>query len=498
LASLSFARGIFLVYGIIFCGIILLHKKVYSSFMKILVIGSGGREHSLVWKLAQSKKIVKVYAAPGNGGTYAEDKAENVPLLDPVSEEGQALLLEFARKEKIDLTLVGPEAPLAAGIADKFRAAGLAIVGPGKEAARLETSKVYSKSFMEKHGIRTGVCKKFTEYTGALEFAEKHFAKGQGKAKNIHAPGTDAAPAARPLGQSCSGPLVIKADGLASGKGVIIAECLAEAKQTLSTFIKEGVLGEAGKNVIIEEFLEGNEVSVMAAVSVSPGKKGVIKPFISARDHKRRFDGGLGPNTGGMGAIAPVPDFTAAMQKDFESAILVPTLRGMEAEKMDYRGFIFFGLMVNEGRCYLLEYNARLGDPETQALLPLMDSDFADLCTAILDGTLEDFSLKWKKGAVCAPVVVADGYPDSFRSGDPIAINSVGFGRSGAKLFIAGGQRGGGGALGSGLRTSGGRVLTISAFGNDAEDARRRAYEALRFVSFEGMAYRKDIGETNE
>jgi phosphoribosylamine---glycine ligase len=448
---------------------------MYNPNMKLLVIGSGGREHALAWKLAQSKNVERIFAAPGNGGTAAEEKTVNLLIgsANPETEKGQELLLTFAKKESVDLTVVGPEAPLAAGIVDHFRAAGLAIVGPGQKAARLETSKVYSKSFMTQYGIRAAASKNFTSHMDALKFAENHFAKS----KETNPP-----------------PLVIKADGLAAGKGVVVAADLAEAKQTLSAFMKEGSLGEAGKSVILEEYLEGLEVSVLAAVSVSPEKKGAIKPFISARDHKRRFEGGQGPNTGGMGAIAPVPDFTAVACNDFETAILAPTLKGMEAEKMDYRGFIFFGLMVREERCYLLEYNARLGDPETQAVLPLMDSDLAELCAAILDGTLQDFPLKWKKGAVCAPVAAAEGYPGPYRKGDPIAINPAGLGKTGAKLFVAGASRGTGGPFGTGLRTTGGRVLSVSALGSDADDAFTKAYQALRFVSFEGMGYRTDIG----
>jgi phosphoribosylamine--glycine ligase len=287
---------------------------------------------------------------------------------------------------------------------------------------------------------------------------------------------------------------VIKADGLASGKGVVITADFAEAKKTLEAFMKKGTLGEAGKNVIIEEYLEGPEVSVLAAVCVCPGKKGVIRPFIPARDYKRRFEGNLGPNTGGMGAVAPVPDFTPALQRDFINAILTPTLKGIEAEKMDYRGFIFFGILIHDDACYLLEYNVRLGDPETQAVLPLMDADLAELCEAIHDGSLSSFPIKWKKGATCAPVTVAEGYPDSYRKGDPIAINPTALGKPGVKLFVAGAGRGRGGYLGSGLRTNGGRVLAVSALGGDAGEARKRAYEALRFINFEGMAYRKDIG----
>ncbi|MCL2381484.1 MAG: phosphoribosylamine--glycine ligase [Treponema sp.] len=433
--------------------------------MKVLIIGSGGREHALAWKLAQSSAVEKIYAAPGNGGTVAEEKTENLSLggADPVSREGQAALLEFAQKENIALTVVGPEAPLAAGIADRFRAAGLAIVGPGQKAALLETSKVYSKSFMEKYGIRAAKSENFTSLASALAYAEKR------------------AP-----------PLVIKADGLASGKGVVIAADNGEAEETLTRFMKDGELGEAGKSVVIEEYLNGLEVSVLAAVSVGgpDGKKGVIKPFLPARDHKRRFEGGRGPNTGGMGAIAPVPDFTPALHADFLDSILAPTLKGMEAEKMDYRGFIFFGLMIKEGRCHLLEYNARLGDPETQAVLPLMDSDFAGLCRAIVDGTLSDFPIEWKAGAVCAPVLAAGGYPGPVRGGDPITVNRAGLDAAGAKLFVAGARR----EAGGGLRTSGGRVLAVSALGGNAGDARKKAYEALSFVNFQGMVYRKDIG----
>ena len=436
--------------------------------MKVLIIGSGGREHALAWKLAQSEKVEKIYVAPGNGGTAAEEKTENITSPDPASDAGQKALLEFAQKETIDLTVVGPEAPLAAGIVDTFRASGFAIVGPDQKAARLETSKAYAKSFMEKYGVRTAKSKSFTRFDEALAYAEKQTL-----------------------------PLVIKADGLAAGKGVVIAADMAEAKQTLSAFMSEGILGDAGKSVIIEEYLKGLEVSVLAAVSTD-GKKYTIRPFLPARDHKRRFEGAQGPNTGGMGAIAPVSDFASALQRDFSGNILAPTIKGMEAEKMDYRGFIFFGVMMSEGRCYLLEYNARLGDPETQAVLPLMGSDFAGLCQAIADGTLSDFSIAWKHGAVCAPVLAAEGYPGPVRSGDPIAVNSMRFEKTGAKLFVAGAQRSGGGYLGSGLRTSGGRVLAVSALGDDADDARAKAYEAIRFVDFEGMVYRKDIGREQQ
>ncbi|GHV80676.1 phosphoribosylamine--glycine ligase [Spirochaetia bacterium] len=434
--------------------------------MKVLVIGSGGREHAIAWKLAQSETVVKVYVAPGNGGTAIEAACENAPasLGDPATEAGQDALIGFVQQTGIALTVVGPEVPLALGIVDRFRAAGLSIVGPGKQAARLEASKGFSKAFMGRYGVRAAWSETFSDPALALKYARAYFNGRQSK-------------------------LVVKADGLAAGKGVVIAGSLAEAEESIASFMQDKSLGAAGTSVVLEEFLEGREVSVLAAVSVQPGRNGVIAPFVSARDHKRRFDGGEGPNTGGMGAIAPVPDFTAAAQRDFETAILQPTLRGMEAEGMDYRGFIFFGLMVKDDRCSLLEYNARLGDPETQAVLPLADFDFAGLCTAILDGTLAAFPLTWKPGAVCAPVAVADGYPGSYRKGDRITVNESALVKTGARIFIAGAQRADGE-----LCTSGGRVLAASAWGADSDEAWTRAYEALGTVSFEGMAYRKDIG----
>ncbi|MDR3122567.1 MAG: phosphoribosylamine--glycine ligase [Treponema sp.] len=438
--------------------------------MKALVIGSGGREHAIAWKLAQSKGIAKVCVAPGNGGTAAENKCRNAPakLGNPSEAAGQDALIGFAQQEKISLTVVGPEAPLAEGIVDRFRAEGLAIVGPDKAAARLEASKSFAKSFMAKYGVRTSQSETFTGYNQALSYAKRHFAKTQTS-------------------------LVIKADGLTGGKGVVIAENLEQAESCLVSYMKDRVMGAAGASVVAEEFLVGQEVSTLAAVSVRPGSKGVIRPFVSARDHKRRYDGNTGPNTGGMGAIAPAPGFTAAAMQDFDTAILQPTLRGIEAEGMDYRGFIFFGLMVKDDRCHLLEYNVRLGDPETQAVLPLMNADFAGLCRAILDGSLAEFPLEWKPGAVCVPVAVAGGYPSVYRTGDPVAIDEAALAKTGSRIFIAGAERVEG-ADGPELQTAGGRVLAVSAWGADGEAAREKAYQALSAVSFAGMAYRKDIG----
>ncbi|MDR2313669.1 MAG: phosphoribosylamine--glycine ligase [Spirochaetaceae bacterium] len=445
--------------------------------MRILVIGSGGREHAMAWKFAQSEKVERVFIAPGNGGTAEEKHCENVDLLgrDPADPEIQDALIRYAVKEGIDLSVVGPEAPLAAGIADRFRAAGLAVLGPGAEAARLEASKDYAKSFMKKYGVRTPQALSFTRTGDALEALRTHFKTGG-------------------AAQEGPPPLVIKADGLAGGKGVVIAGDIKTAKKTVTAFMEEGLLGAAGKTILLEEFFRGPEISVLGVVSAGPGKKARILPFVSARDHKRRFDNDEGPNTGGMGAIAPVPDFTGTLQRDFEESILAPTLAGIEAEGFDYRGFIFFGLLIHDKRCYLLEYNVRLGDPETQAVLPLLDSDFAVLCAAAEGGTLQDQRPAWKPGAVCAPVAVASGYPGPYRTGDAIALNEAALAKTGAVLFAAGAVRSPGGPAGSGLRTAGGRVLTVAAHGSNGAEARERAYRALGAVSFAGMAYRKDIG----
>ncbi|MDL2228808.1 phosphoribosylamine--glycine ligase [Treponema sp. OttesenSCG-928-L16] len=437
--------------------------------MKILVIGSGGREHAICWRLAESAKVEKIYAAPGNGGTALEQKCENIPCGDPASPDEQEKLISFSKKHNIDFALIGPEAPLAAGIADRFRQAGIPAVGPEQNAARLEASKAFSKAFMEKYGIRAAGSETFSDHASALVFTKKHFAASE------------------------AAPLVIKADGLAAGKGVVIAESLKDAEEVLLSFMKDKSLGDAGSSVVLEEFLKGKEVSILAAVSVSPGKKGCILPFISARDHKRRFDGGRGPNTGGMGAISPVPDFSEKAMKDFRKSIMEPSLRGMEEEKMDYRGFIFFGLMVDDDQCRLLEYNVRLGDPETQAVLPLMDFDFAGLCLAVIEGTLDTFPQKWKSGAVCAPVAVAEGYPGPYRQGDLITIDQEALKQTGAKLFIAGAGRERKEGK-DGLYTSGGRVLSVSAWGKDSDEAWEKAYKGLGALAFKGMAYRRDIG----
>ena len=460
--------------------------------MKVLIVGAGGREHALAWKLAQSPRVERIYASPGNGGIGGEEKCENVPLpQDAASPEGQEALLAFCREKGVSLTIVGPEAPLEAGIVDRFRDAGAAIIGPDSRAARLETSKIFAKSFMNSYGVATGRHRVFTEYEKALLYARSHFMRDQGNSSELDSwsqPGH---------------PLVIKADGLAAGKGVVIAKTLAEAEATLHSFMQDASLGEAGQTLLFEEYISGKEVSVLAAVDAKPGQPGTILPFIAARDYKNRFDNDQGPNTGGMGAIAPTPDFTEQIQEDFIDRILKPTLRGIEQESLAYRGFIFFGLMIRENRCYLLEYNARLGDPETQAVLPLMDSDLWDLAQAIWEGSLDSFPLAWKPGSVCAPVAVSRGYPGAYHRGAPISVDSNKFSRTSARIFIAGAECKAPGypqGVSSGaipeetLFSTGGRVLAVSAWGADAAEARTNAYTALQCVSFQEMDYRKDIG----
>ncbi len=444
--------------------------------MKVMVIGSGGREHAIAWKFAQENDVERVFVAPGNGGTGLERKCQNVALgADPSTEGGAEACLASARKIGIDLVVIGPEAPLASGLADRLRAEGISVVGPGAPAARLESSKSFAKDFMVRHGVRAASSATFTSYEDARDYALNR-----------------------------AYPLVVKADGLAAGKGVVVAEDFDSADKALKSFMAEGSLGDAGATVVVEDFLSGVEVSVLAAVSVYPGAATpAILPFVAARDHKRRFEGAAGPNTGGMGAIAPVPDFGPQAEADFRAHILEPTLRGLLAEGMDYRGFIFFGLMVDGDRCSLLEYNVRLGDPETQAVLPLMETPLTGLCRAILDGNLGTYPLGWKAAHSCAPVAVAKGYPGSYPKGDPISIDHAALVATGAKLFHAGtslDQDGLACGLGPGateagvLRTAGGRVLASSAVAPSAELARQKAYAGLDAVSFDGMGYRRDIG----
>ena len=439
--------------------------------MKVIVAGSGGREHAIAYKLAQSSAIEEVICVPGNGGTAFESKCRNI---NPSEKDDLKSLpfkdafVKIAQAEKADFAVIGPEDPLADGIANALWDAEIPTVGPKAKGAELEASKDAAKVFMNKYGVACAESETFTDKDAALAYVEK---KGA--------------------------PIVIKADGLAAGKGVVVAKTLEEAKQAVSDLMEDGKVGDAGKKLVIEEYLQGVEISVLAAVSVTPesaknGKAAII-PFLPARDHKRLLDGAQGPNTGGMGAVCPLSDVSEETMALFEKNILQPTLKGMIAEGMDYRGFIFFGLMLTKNGPKALEYNVRLGDPETQAVLPLMKSDFAALCLSIITGDLADFMLKWEKGFQVAPVAVSRGYPGSYKKGMEITINDSALIATGAKIFIAGAvvdRRNNSGSL----VTSGGRVLACSAHGETFDDAWNKAYTALKAVSFTGMQYRKDIG----
>ena len=436
--------------------------------MNIIVVGNGGREHTICWKLAQSSLVDKVVVVPGNGGTACETKCVNVNPKDcDYIKEGENPYVAIAKHENCRMAVIGPEDPLADGLADVFWNADIPCVGPKKAAAQLEASKDLSKNFMKKYGVACAGSETFVNKDAACEYIKKHGA-----------------------------PIVIKADGLAAGKGVVVAATEQEALDAVTDIMDSGRVGDAGKKIVIEDYLEGVEISVLAAVSVTPEYavqgSATIVPFLAARDHKRLMDGAKGPNTGGMGAVCPLDDVSEETMIQFEKDIMAPTLEGLIKEKFDYRGFIFFGVMLTKQGPKLLEYNVRLGDPETQAVLPLMDFDFAAMCTAILNGSLKDFSFEWKPGYQVAPVVVSGGYPGEYKKGIEITFNDAILKASTAKVFVAGavsGRRGAGDML-----TSGGRVLACSAYGDTFKEAWEKAYQGISAVKFDGAFYRKDIG----
>ena len=429
--------------------------------MNIIVIGSGGREHAIAWALSKSECVEKIIVVPGNGGTAHEAKCKNISIDECTYIHGnENPFVQIAKNENCSLAVIGPEDPLADGISDLFWEAGIACVGPKKKAALLEASKDFAKQFMKKYGVACAESETFTDEKAALAFAKK---KGA--------------------------PLVIKADGLAAGKGVIVALTLEEAKNAIHLLMSEKKVGSAGEKIVIEEYLRGTEISMLSSVSVTSEKKSsCIKTFLPARDHKRLLDGAKGANTGGMGSVSPLSDVDDATLLLFQKNIVEPTLRGLKAEDFDYRGFLFFGVMLTKDGPKLLEYNVRLGDPETQAVLPLCDFDFCKLCEAIADGTLQDFQLKWKDGFVVAPVMVSGGYPEAYEKNKKITIdkNRV---HENVKIFVAGAKEKNGE-----LFTSGGRVLAVSCFGKNFEEAWNGAYESINAISFEKAFYRRDIG----
>ncbi len=419
--------------------------------MKILVIGGGGREHALAWKLAQSPKATRVFVAPGNGGTLGT-KLENLPITDVVK------LREWAQEQKIGLTVVGPEAPLAAGVVDEFRAHGLRIFGPTKAAAQLESSKAFSKAFMRRHGIPTADYDTFTDPVAAHAFVDR-------------------------LGA----PIVIKADGLAAGKGVVVATTLQEAHDAVDFMLvdnKYGVTHNAGgARVVIEAFLEGEEASFIV---LCDGKN--VAALATSQDHKRLKDGDQGPNTGGMGAYSPAPVVTADVHARAMREIILPTVRGMEKDGIPYTGFLYAGLMIDaKGHPKTLEFNCRMGDPETQPIFMRLKSDLVDVMNAAVDGKLDQLELQWDRRTALGVVMAAYGYPENPRKGD--AITGIAPEADDAMVFHAGTE------LQDGvLRTSGGRVLCVTALGDNVRQAQQRAYDVARSIHFDGAQYRHDIG----
>ncbi|WP_119286640.1 phosphoribosylamine--glycine ligase [Azohydromonas sediminis] len=425
--------------------------------MKMLVVGSGGREHALAWRLAQSPKVQQVFVAPGNGGTALDARLHNVALTDVPS------LADFAQAAGIGLTVVGPEAPLALGIVDAFRARGLRIVGPTQAAARLESSKAFAKAFMQRHGIPTARHATFSDAAAAHAHVDQHGA-----------------------------PIVVKADGLAAGKGVVVATTVAEAHEAIDFMLLDNKLGVVhnadGARVVIEEFLFGEEASFIV---LTDGKS--VLPLASSQDHKRLLDGDRGPNTGGMGAYSPAPVVTPNVHAKVMHEIILPTIAGMAKDGAPFTGFLYAGLMIDaEGRPKTVEFNARLGDPEAEVILMRLKSDLADVLLHAANGTLDQIELHWDRRAALGVVMAAHGYPLEPRKGD--VIEGLPAPRDAADadtmVFHAGTARDADGRI----VTSGGRVLCVTALGESVKVAQQRAYEALRPIHFDGAQWRTDIG----
>ena len=426
--------------------------------MKILVIGGGGREHALAWKIAQSPKATKVYVAPGNGGTALSPKLENIAITEVRA------LREWAQAEKIGLTVVGPEAPLAAGVVDEFRAHGLRIFGPTQAAAQLESSKAFSKAFMRRHGIPTADYDTFTNPDAAHAFINR-----------------------------VGAPIVIKADGLAAGKGVVVAMTLEEAHQAVDDMLLDNKLGvthnasqqgQAEPRVVIEQFLQGEEASFIV---LADGKN--VCALATSQDHKRLLDGDLGPNTGGMGAYSPAPVVTADVHARAMREVILPTMRGMEKVGIPFTGFLYAGLMIDaQGQLKTLEFNCRMGDPETQPILMRLKSDLVELLGAAVDGKLDQVELQWDRRTALGVVLAAQGYPEAPRKGD--VITGLPADADDAMVFHAGTQLDASGQP----CTSGGRVLCVTALADNVRQAQQRAYDIVYGVQFAGAQWRSDIG----
>ena len=419
--------------------------------MKVLIIGSGGREHALAWKAAQSPDVEKVFVAPGNAGTAREAKVTNVPL-DVMDKEA---LAELARREAIDLTIVGPEAPLVDGLVNHFMKQNLRCFGPTKGAAQLEGSKAFTKDFLARHNIPTAAYGNFTDVEEALAYLRQQGA-----------------------------PIVVKADGLAAGKGVIVAMTLEEAEDAVRDMLAGNRFGDAGHRVVIEEFLEGEEASFIVMVD---GKH--VLPMATSQDHKRVGDGDTGPNTGGMGAYSPAPVVTPEIHDRIMEQVIYPTVRGMAAENHPYTGFLYAGLMITpDGVPKVIEFNCRFGDPETQPIMMRLQSDLVALCNAALDGKLDSTTARWDPRPSLGVVMAAGGYPDDYRKGDVIE-GLDGVDSDDLKVFHAGTRLDGDKVL-----TSGGRVLCVTALGDTVSAAQQRAYQGVQQIRWQDCQYRRDIG----
>jgi len=416
--------------------------------MKLLVIGSGGREHALAWKLTHSPRVSKVYVAPGNAGTALEEGLENVDIT------AHAELIEFVRREQIALTVVGPEAPLAAGIVDDFTAAGLKIFGPTKAAAQLESSKDFAKQFMARNKIPTAAHQTFTDAAAAHHYVEQRGA-----------------------------PIVIKADGLAAGKGVVVAIDLQEAHDAIDMMLVGNKMGSAGARVVIEDFLDGEEASFIV---MSDGRH--VLALATSQDHKRLNDGDAGPNTGGMGAYSPAPVVTPAVHARVMREVILPTIAGMEREGAPFAGFLYAGLMITkDGGVNVVEFNCRMGDPETQPIIMRLKSDLPGLLEHALDGSLDKIEVEWDPRAALGVVIAAHGYPDAPRKGD--VISGLSAASEDAHIFHSGTA-----FNGKQVVASGGRVLCVTALGHSVKIAQKRAYEVAEPIRFDGMQMRRDIG----
>jgi phosphoribosylamine--glycine ligase len=419
--------------------------------MKVLIIGSGGREHALAWKCAQSGAVSEVLVAPGNAGTALEDKVRNVPVASGDIEA----LAELAARESVDLTIVGPEAPLVAGITDRFAALGLPCFGPSAAAAQLEGSKAFTKDFLARHGIPTADYRNFSDLEAALAYIREQGA-----------------------------PIVIKADGLAAGKGVIVATTIEEAEQAATDMLSGNKFGDAGARIVVEEFLDGEEASFIV---ITDGSN--VLPMATSQDHKARDEGDTGPNTGGMGAYSPAPVVTAAIERRIMDEVIRPTLDGMRSDGNNYVGFLYAGLMIMaDGTPKVIEFNCRFGDPETQPIMARLKSDLAALCKATLDGDLGSQSAAWDPRAAIGVVMAAGGYPGSYEKGKPISgLDSV---RGGDQLVFHAGTA----QSDDAIVTSGGRVLCVVGLGDSVGAAARTAYDAVTKIRWDDVYFRTDIG----